>query len=69
MISIQMEKSCHGFLCKPLQLIFKSCLQSGNFPHEWKKANVVSAHKKGDYLILKNYRPISLFPIAGKIFE
>ena len=39
------------------------------FPIEWKKANVVSVHKKGDNQILKNYQPISLLPIAGKIFE
>ena len=34
-----------------------------------KKANVVPNHEKGDKQILKYYRPISLFPIAGKIFE
>ena len=39
------------------------------FPTEWKKANVVPFHKKGDKQILKNCRPISLLPIAGKIFE
>ena len=33
------------------------------------KANVVPVHKKGVKRILKNYRPISLLPIAGKIFE
>ena len=31
--------------------------------------NVVPVHKKGDKQILKNYWPISLLPIAGKIFE
>ena len=30
---------------------------------------MVPVHKKGDKQILKNYRPISLLPIAGKIFE
>ena len=69
MISIRMVKLCGACLCNPLELIPKSCLESGKFPFEWKKANVVPEHKKGDKKILKNYRPISLLPIAGKIFE
>ena len=36
---------------------------------DWKKANVVPVFKKGDKQLLKNYRPISLLPIIGKIFE
>ena len=35
----------------------------------WKKANVVPVHKKEDKTLVKNYRPISLLPIFGKIFE
>ena len=54
-----MVKLCNASLCKPLGLIFKSCL-------EWKKANVVvPAHKK-DQQILKNYRPYLCFPIPEK---
>ena len=33
------------------------------------KANVVPIHKKGEKQILKNYQPISLLPITGKILE
>ena len=33
------------------------------------KANIVPAHKKNSRQIMKNYRPISLLPICGKIFE
>ena len=69
MISIWMIKICDASICKPLELIFRSCLENGKFPTEWKKANVVPAHKKGDKQNLKNYRPISLLPVAGKIFE
>ena len=69
MISSRMIKICDTSICRPLQLIFQSCLESGKFPNEWKKANVAPVHKKGGKEILKNYRPISLLPIAGKTFE
>ena len=64
-----MIKICDTSVCRPLKLIFQSCLESGKFPIEWKKANVAAVHKKGDTQILKNYRPTLLLPIAGKIFE
>ena len=50
-----MLKLCGEFICKPLDLIFKSCIKQGKFLTEWKKANVVPVHKKGDKQILKNY--------------
>ena len=64
-----MIKMCDTSICRPLKLIFQSCLESGKFPNEWKKTNVVPVNKKGDKQILKTYRPISLLLIAGKIFE
>ena len=48
MISIRMIEIYDVSICKPLELIFRSCLESEKFPNEWKKANVVPAHKKGD---------------------
>ena len=44
-------------------------MKQGKFSTEWKKANVVPVHKKGDQQIFKNYRLISLLPIYGKFFE
>ena len=57
-------------ICKPLSIIFQSCLENGKFPSEWKKKNnVVPVFKKNNKQELKNYRPISLLPVSGKILE
>ena len=64
-----MIKICGNSICRPLKLIFQSCLESGKFSTKCKKSNVVPVHKRSDKQILKNYRPISLLPIVGKIFE
>ena len=69
MISIRMIEICDTSIYRPLKLIFQSCLENGKFPIERERANVVQIHKKGDKQILKNYRPISLLPTAGNIFE
>ena len=64
-----MLKLCGDSVLPSLELSFKSYLESGTFLSEWKKANVVPVHKKGDKQSLKNYHPIPLLPICGKIFE
>ena len=33
------------------------------------KGNVVQIHKKVDKQLIENYKPVSLLPICGKIFE
>ena len=57
MISIRMIKICGKSSTNHLQKM----LERGCFPNEWKKANVP------DKQLLKNYRPISLLPICGKV--
>ena len=68
-ISIRMLKLSDKAICKPLHMIFTSCLETGVFPIHWKKANVVPIHKKESKQLVKNYRPVSLLPICGKVFE
>ena len=43
--------------------------RTGRFSIERKKANVVPIHKKDHKRTIENYRPVSLLPICGKIFE
>ena len=69
MISIRMLKLCGEAICRPLNIIFKTCLNTGKFPSEWKKGNVVPIHKKDGRQNVKNYRPVSLLPICRTIFE
>ena len=68
-ISIRMLKLCDSSIVKPLMLLFNNSLNQGTFPKPWKKANVTPIHKKGEKTDVLNYRPISVLPICGKIFE
>ena len=68
-LSISMIKICDIELVKPLYLTYMKCLETGRFPSSWKKANVLPIHKKENRQLKKNYRPISLLPVCGKIFE
>ena len=60
-----MLKICDKTICEPLECICRECLNTGLFPLEWKKANLVPLYKKGDKQCLINYRPVSLLPICG----
>ena len=68
-ISIRKLKICGSSIYKPLEMIFKQCIETGFFPSEWKKASIVPIHKKGDKQTLENYCPVSLRHICGKILE
>ena len=53
-ISIRMLQLCGNSICKPLELIFKQSMESGSFPSEWKKENIVLILKEDDKQCLKN---------------
>ena len=60
---------CDNSIVKPLMIIFNNCINDGVFPLCWKKANITPIYKKGEKCIISNYRPISILPICGKLFE
>ena len=68
-ISIRMLKICDSVITEPLSIIFKNCIDCGVFPDTWKMSHIIPAHKKNDKRSLNNYRPLSLLPTCGKLFE
>ena len=68
-ISGQVLLLCDKSVVLPLEIIFKNILRSSILPEMWNLANVTPIFKKEDKQLVKNYRPISLLPICGKIME
>ena len=68
-MSVRMVKICGESLVKPLFNIFQFSLETGNFPSNWKKGNIVLVHKKGNRNLINNCRPVSLSRIFSKIYE
>ena len=52
-----------------LTKIFNKAIRNECVPHDWKIARVIPLHKKSPRNLLNNYRPISILPIASKVFE
>ena len=68
-ITSTMLKHTAAQVAFPLSLIFNISLHEGKIPDDWKRANIVPIHKSGDIGCIKNYRPISLCSVVGKLLE
>ena len=53
----------------PILHIYKSSLDQGLLPVDWKSANISPIFKKGNRAQVCNYRPVSLTSICSKILE
>lgn len=49
--------------------LLNSCLDSGVFPEVLKISKTVPVYKKGSHYELSSFRPISIIPVFGKIYE
>ena len=59
-----------SILAAPLTAIFNSCMRDGVVPAGWKTADVIPLPKKRPSRAIEtDIRPISLTPIAAKVFE
>ena len=68
-ISIFVLKKCSSLISGKLTKFINSFMDEGYFPHILKIGKITPIYKKDDPQKLGNYRPISILPIFGKIFE
>ena len=68
-LSISVLKKCSPIISRHLAGFLNSFMESGIFPNILKIGKVTPVFKKGDPQQFDNYRPISILPIFGKIFE
>ena len=62
-------KECKHELAKPLHLIWRQSLDTGQVPENCKFSNIVPIHKGEKRNVAKNYRPVSLTSHLVKVFE
>ena len=68
-ISNNLLKKLSPSITEPLTIVFNKSLESGMFPEEMKKADVVPLHKSKAEHECTNYRPISLLLTISKLLE
>ena len=68
-ISVMILKKCATIISRHLSGFYNKFMEAGTFPKILKIGKITPVFKKGDSDIFDNYRPISMLPIFGKIFE
>ena len=56
-------------IAEPLAMIFASSMETGDVPEDWRIVDVVPIFKKGNRDSPRNYRPVSLTSVVGKLME
>ena len=68
-IPIKVVKSSTEIISPVLAQYYNILMKIGKFPDVLKLGKIYPVYKKGNCELLENYRPISVLPIFGKIFE
>ena len=68
-VSSYILKESFKILTPEITHMFNLSIQTSIFPTAWKQALVIPIPKTGNLTMVKNYRPISLLPLPGKILE
>ena len=56
-------------LSPEITFLMNLSISTSTFPSAWKEALVIPIPKSGNLTQVKNYRPISLLPLPGKVLE
>ena len=68
-IPISVLKRTANLISFTLSNLYNKCMQSGTFPSPFKIGKVTPIYKKDNTECIENYRPVSILPLFGKIFE
>ena len=68
-LSSRVMKDAFSLMTDRLTTIFNASFSMGKVPDSWKHATVIPLHKGGNSNDVKNFRPVSLLPIQGKLIE
>ena len=52
-----------------VRTMFNCCIDESCWPNKWKMGKWTPVFKKGDKHAKENYRPITVLPLLGKVFE
>ncbi|KAL8587797.1 hypothetical protein ACOMHN_021015 [Nucella lapillus] len=69
MIPCRLLQTVAEQLAPALTTLFRTSLETGQVPQDWKHALVQPVYKKGDRSTAANYRPISLTSVCCKVME
>ena len=56
-------------LSHPLADFYSSCIESCEWPLQWKKGDWIPVFKKDNKQDIKNYKPVTVLTVIGKVFE
>ena len=68
-IPIRLVKKSAKIISPYLATLYNNCIISSTFPDKLKIGKITPIYKKGNKQLIENYRPVSIIPIFGKIFE